>query len=443
MCFGLSCNTREEPDPFDTYISEAMKLWDYRGAVLVAKHDSILHRGGYGYANAASESESTTETKFLIGSLTKSFTAIAVMQLLQEGTISLDDRLTEYLTDYPAEVGDSVTIRHLLSHTSGIKDVILVEEFRRRMLEPIAPEDIVSMFENLQLDFRPGEKYSYSSSNYVLLGLIIESVTNQSWETYIRDHICRPLNMTNTGVFDDYADRNDFATGYGTDSAGTIVEAMTIYPGNGYAAGSLASTVDDLYKLNLALFDTVLLRREYIDLMLTRQSASFGYGWIVDNFGGHKLTAHGGGTPGFVSMLQRWVDDSLCVIVLSNCSTSPVHTIANGLAAIALGERYELPQVKQPGEVDTQNLSDYEGTYSLSSGEDRAITKRGIQLLARRSTGPEYRLLPESEDRFYFAHDHMTTIEFVRDSSGTVIAHVLWQGFDADTAMKVLGRPAD
>jgi hypothetical protein len=168
--------------------------------------------------------------------------------------------------------------------------------------------------------------------------------------------------------------------------------------------------------------------------MLTPHSPAYGYGWIVDDFGGHRLTAHGGNAPGFISMMQRWVDDDLCVIVLSNRAAVPVHTIANALAAIALGEYYEPPTIRSPIEKTLWELAEYQGRYELSTGEIRSVELKQNRLMAQRGTGPDLELLPFAPDKFYYAHDPMTTLTFIRGRENKITAHILRQSFDRDTA---------
>jgi len=379
----ISCNQEEAAtSEYQMYINQAEEVWQFQGAFLVAGGDNILASGGSGFADVEAKTRNKRETKFLIGSLTKPFTAIAMMQLVEKGLVYLEAPLSTYLPDYPHDVAGKVTIHDLLAHRSGIPDIVGIPEFAKEAQNSITPAEIVDFFEARPLDFEPGQKYAYSSSNYILLGLVVEAISGITWEEYIEKHICGPLGMNSTGVFYDYANRSDFAKGHVPSPAGSLVKAGMIHPSRGYAAGALASTVDDLYKLHRALYDTSLLSTASVKAMLAQHSPSYGYGWIVDDFGGHKLTAHGGGAPGYVSMMQRWIDDSVCVIVLSDNVMSPVHTIANALAAIALGEHYEMPVIRKPISITPERLGEYEGIYRLPSGEYRQIELRADKLVA-------------------------------------------------------------
>ncbi len=418
------------------YMDRAVDTWHFNGNVLVAKGDSILFRESFGMADFEGRRPLTPDSKFLIGSATKAVTAIAVMQLIDEGRLSLDHHLSRYLTDYENDVAKAVTVHHLLSHQSGIPDLIRHAGFRERVTEEIPVDDLIAFIESQAPEFEPGTRYAYSSSNYILLGKIIEVVTGETWEEYIRTNVTDPAGMFNTGVYVDYGTRDDFAVGYSMPTAPRhdTIKAPVIHPSCGHAAGALASTLDDLYSLHRALYAESVLPSASIELMLTPQTPFYAYGWLVDDPGGHQLTAHGGGAPGFASMFQRWIDDSVCVVVLSNNALVPVHTISLGLAAITLGEEYELPTIKTPVPIDREQLRRYAGCYYIDSSDYRQIELQGEQLVARRMNGVPMRIHPEAVDRFFFAHDHMSTLDFLRDENGDLYAHVFRQAFARDTA---------
>jgi CubicO group peptidase (beta-lactamase class C family) len=441
----LSCQGRQSTvTDFELYIDRAVEVWGFQGSYLVARGDNILARGSRGYADLADQRTNSPETKYLIGSMTKPFTAIAILQLVERGLVDLDQEISEYIDYYPSARNSAITVHDLLCHRSGIPDLLRNPKFVQRIRDSISPQEMVSCFHDEPLAFEPGSQYAYSSSNYVLLGLIIEAVSGLTWEEYVDNRICVPVGMENTGVYNDYPLRSDFAKGYYTDQSGSLTAVPPVHPSLGYSAGALASTVDDLFGLNTALYDTTLLTLHSLETMFTAYSPTYGYGWFVDDFGGHKFTAHRGGTPGYVSIIQRWIDDSVCVIVLSNDVSVSAHTIANALAGIALHESCDMPQNKQPIPITSDDLALFEGEYKLDSGDLRRVCLRDGQLVVQHSTGPARLVLREQGDEFYFAHDQMTTIMFVRDPAGVVVAHVLNQAFDQDTAWRAesnIGSP--
>jgi len=340
----ISCSTQQPvSNKYESYLDRAETVWKFQGSYLVAKGDSILARGSRGIADISENRYNAPATKFLIGSLTKSFTAIAILQLVEQGHLDLSQFVSTYISDYPEKTGNLITVHNLLCHKSGIPDLSTKPEFFKRINEEISPEEIIQYFMYDTLNFTPGSQYEYSSSNYVLLGMIIEKISGLSYNDYIRENICQPANMENTDVYNDYFQRFDFARGYASDKTGSMREAMVVHPSIGFAAGSIASTVDDLYQLNLALYDTTLLNKESINRMHTSHSQYYGYGWLLNNINGHHLVSHGGSAPGYKSMMQRWPDDSVCVIVLSNNISVPTHKIADALSAIAMDREYELP----------------------------------------------------------------------------------------------------
>lgn len=444
-CLGItSCDrTSDSATAMSEFMDRAQQVWSFSGAVLVAKGDTILLREGYGWADPESRRKNTPETKFLIGSITKPFTAIAILQLWQESKLKLSDPISAYLKDYRPDVARMVTIEHLLSHKSGIPDLVRVPGFQNRVEKPITVDELQTYFEDLPLEFEPGQRYTYSSSNYILLGLIIETVTGKSWDDYIEEYVCGPANMLNTGVYYDYGSRSDFAVGYDVTPDGDSSRARVIHPSCGYAAGALSSNVDDLHQLHRALHGSSLLYPEIVDSMLTARTPFYGYGWLVDDLAGHRLTAHGGGTPGFTSMFQRWVHDSLCVIVLSNNTLVPAHTIATGLAAIALGETYEMPGVKKAVTMTAEILPQYTGVYRIDSSDYRLVEMSANGLVARRKDNLPMAILPEKDDKFFFQEDHLSTLSFLRDDDEKINAHVFRQAFIEDTAWLVTGSEAD
>lgn len=432
---------------YTDYMRAAVEIWSFSGAVLVARGDEILLREGYGLANRDSRTANEPGTRFLIGSTTKIFTAIAILQQVEAGEIDLHAPMTNYLPDYPAPPGSRITVHHLLSHTSGLSDVLRNPTFVQNITEPIAPEEIVALFQDEPLAFEPGAAYAYTNSNYILLALILEAVTGEAWENYIEHHICAPCGMSATRVYHDYyaeargaIDSGEFAQGYIPDPTGELRAGPEVHLSRGYGAGALASTVDDLYHLDRALARHELLSEETTRSMLTSHGDAYGYGWIVDRLGDHLVTAHGGGVPGQVSIFQRWIDDSICVVVLCNQGTVPVHQVANGLAAIAMGEPCELPVHRTPILLPQEALEEYVGSYRMANGVQREITLDGGQLRARRGEGTGYLVLPEALDRFYYAHDPLTRLTFLRDADGRVKAQVVQQAFDADTAQRIPTR---
>ena len=428
---ALSIPNQQRKRELETYMQSALEVYDFSGAVLVARGDEVLLRAGYGFADRDAREINRPETRFLIGSATKIFTALAIMQLVEAGQVDLGDPLSKYLPDYPPEVAGRVTVHHLLTHTSGIRDVLTVPAFREQLAAAITPDEMTELFAHEPLSFEPGTRHAYSNSNYALLARIIEIASGLSWAEYLDTHICDPIAMRHTGV--PAEDASGLAQGYLHHPRG-LIPVPVFHISRGYGAGDIASTVGDLYRLDRALARGDLVTQSTLQQMLTPQAENYGYGWMIETMGSHTLTFHGGGVPGQVSIIQRWIDDSVFVVVLANNAGIPVHTIATGLAAAVLGETYELPRIKHPATLTHAQLAEYEGRYRLAGGMLRRIELRDTGLVAIRSEDRPYVILSEGKDRFYFAHDPMTTLRFLRDRNGEITAHVLQRAFESDTA---------
>ncbi len=409
----------------DDYLTAAQDVWKFQGAALVARDGKVIFKKGYGMANIELGVPNTPEMIFQIGSITKQFTATGILQLEERGLLSLGDPITKHLPDYAKETGDKITIHYLLSHTSGIPNYTSMPGVMDNKALPTSVDDLMGIFKDEPLDFEPGEKYVYSNSNYIVLGAIIEKVTGKTYEDYLQENIFKPLGMNNSGY--DHRDRimKNRAAGYSGNEDGELINAEFVHMSTPYAAGALYSTVGDMLIWDQALYGEKILKKSSLEKMFTPVKDNYGYGWVIDEAYGHKRIWHNGGIFGFYTSFSRWMDDKVCVVVFSNNDGAPVDGIASGLGAVALGEPYDMPVIKEPIEVDPAIFADYEGVYQIEEGAYRIITPEDSILYSQHSAGPRFRIFPEAEDKFYFEHDHMTTLKFVRDENGKVIRHVI------------------
>ena len=323
-----------EPDVSAAKIDDLLNLHTegetFTGAVLVARNGEILLSQGYGLADRNKQIPNSAQTKFRLGSITKQFTAVAILILQEQGLLNVQDHICAYLPECP-DVWQAVTIHHLLIHTSGIPNLTSFPDFADFKAIPTTPEQTITRFKDKPLDFQPGEKWAYSNSGYVLLGYLIEQVSGQSYEAFLHQHIFEPLQLTSTGY--DHND-NSLATGYtGVDSHWETPAYIDMsLP---YAAGGLYSTVEDLYRWDQALYTGQLLPQESLDLMFTPHAQttftglSYGYGWFVGKMNNHLAISHGGGIDGFVTEIRRYLDDRVTIILLSNRQTTNVPQIAD------------------------------------------------------------------------------------------------------------------
>ncbi len=308
----------------------------FSGSVLVARDGAPLLRRGYGMANAEHDVPNTPETRFRIGSLTKQFTAAAILILQEQGKLDVHRAIKTYLSDCP-EAWDAITVHHLLTHTSGIPDYARLPGRERRIREPTTPDALIALFRDRPLEFKPGERFAYSNSGYALLGRIIERVSGKAYAEFLSEQIFTPLGMKDSGYDDARPVLKGRAAGYTRGPRG-LENAPYLDMTNPFAAGGLYSTVDDLLKWDRALAANRLLSQKSQEAMFTPFLQDYGYGWrIVPTFD-RPMVAHAGAINGFASHIRRYPEDGVCIIVLSNVGGAPVVEIGGELAAIVFGK---------------------------------------------------------------------------------------------------------
>jgi len=277
-----------------------------------------------------------TKTIFQIQSVTKTFTATAIMMLVNEGKLQLDDKMTRFLDDLP-ECWSEITVRHLLSHTSGIKDFI--NEPTVDLRKDLQPEEVIQSLAKLPLNFAPGEKYAYSNTGYHLLGMIIHKLTGKLWGDFLRERIFDPLGMEDTRVVSLAGIITNRATGYVWED-GRLQNGHLLAPTIlAYAGGGLRSTVLDLAKWDAALGCEKILSQTRLEEMWkpmklnNGKDSTYGLGWGISKTNGHRVVSHTGShMTGFKTVLMRYVDDKLTVIVLTNQRGADQTAIAAGVA---------------------------------------------------------------------------------------------------------------
>jgi CubicO group peptidase (beta-lactamase class C family) len=307
----------------------------FSGSVLVAKDGQIVLREAYGKANYELDVPNTVDTKFRIGSVTKQFTAMAIMILAEQGKIAVDDPVSKHLENSPV-AWEKITIRHLLNHTSGIPSYTSFPQMMTRTVRlPATLDEVIASFNDKPLEFEPGERFAYSNSAYIVLGKIIERASGHDYATFLKRNIFEPLEMDDTGYDHNGAILPRRAAGYSRTLV-LLANAPYIDMSWPHAAGALYSTVNDLSKWDQALLAGKLISPESYELMFTPGKASYGFGWFIRETDGHKEISHGGGIHGFQSSVIRYPDDKLVVIVLCNVVPTQVEKISHELAKIAL-----------------------------------------------------------------------------------------------------------
>ncbi|WP_052158394.1 serine hydrolase [Lacinutrix jangbogonensis] len=349
----------------------------FNGSVLVSEQGKVIYKKGFGMANMEWDIPNQPNTKHLIASITKQFTAMLILQLVAEGKLDLQEPITTYLPDYPKGSGDIITTHHLLTHTSGIPDYTEFPKFMEdESRNPYSPEAFVKTFDEKELDFKPGEKYSYSSSGYFILEVLIEKLSGKSYEQILKDKIFTPLNMKDTG-YDNHKDiLKNRAAGYEKENGNYINSSyldMTIP----YAAGSLYSTVEDLYKWDQALYTTTILPKEYMTMYFKPYIPAFdkkhyAYGWEVgyDKIGSSKdsiyTIGHDGSINGFNTNISRATSDKSLVVLLNNTGYAPLYEMTRAIRGIMYGKEYHIPK---------QTVADVVLAVIEEKGIDEAISK--------------------------------------------------------------------
>ncbi len=310
-------------------IDELMKMYNdsgyFNGSVLVAENGKVIYKKGFGFANMEWNNPNTLDTKFRIASIVKQFTATLILQLVEQGKIKLDGKITDYLPDYRKDTGERVTIHHLLNHTSGIPDFPGVPGFGSISRNPQQVPDFVKKFASGDLEFEPGTKYAYNNSAYFILGAIIEKLTGKTYEQVLKEKIFDPLGMKNTGYDHHKTVLSKRASGYEKTLSGYI-NAPYLDMSITYSVGGLYSTVEDLYLWDRALYTDKILSAKSKELMFKPNLENYGYGFNIEKviLGETKQTVpviyHTGLLDGFGTVIFRLVKDQHLIVLLDNTS---------------------------------------------------------------------------------------------------------------------------
>lgn len=308
----------------------------FMGAVLVARGDVILFDRAYGWANLEWRVPNTTETKFRVGSITKQFTAAAVLRLAEQGKLSLDDSLAMYVTVAP-EAWRPITLRQLLNHTSGVASFTSLPDFAVLRRSPLELEKSIARLCALPSQSQPGEKYRYSNTGYLLLGHVIERVSGQGYAAFLREQLLQPLGLNDTDHDSDAAIVPLRAGGH-TRVDGQLQHAAYINMEVAQAAGALYSTTHDLLRWTRALFGGRVLSPAALTMMTTPGLGHYGMGVVVRDVNGRQLIEHAGSIEGFNAHLAYYPQSEITVVVLANVNGNSPTELAAALGELAHAE---------------------------------------------------------------------------------------------------------
>ncbi|MGE8511924.1 MAG: serine hydrolase domain-containing protein [Chryseobacterium culicis] len=311
------------------------------GVFLISQNGKSLYRKAFGKANLELKVNMTPDQVFQIGSMTKQFTAVAILMLEQQGKLNVNDPVSKYIKDYPN--GDKITIHHLLTHTSGIKDFTKIKSLPSIAQKEMKPEEMVNFFKNEPVDFAPGEKFDYNNSGYVVLGYIIELVSGTSYEDFIKKNIFDKAGMSHSYYASDRKVIPQRAYGYHKKEQGFVNKTVISFSVP-FSSGSLMSTADDMLKWQQALNQNTLLNSKETQKAFQKyklnngEEFTYGYGWHLKEINGTPDREHGGSVFGFKSMGIYIPGEDLYVIGLSNCDCHSPTEVTRNIAKAALQE---------------------------------------------------------------------------------------------------------
>lgn len=324
--------------------------WPFSGSILVTQKEKVLFKKGYEFASQEYQIPNTTQTKHRTCSITKQFTAMAIMILHDRNLLSIHDNAIKYLPDYQ-DLDERITIHHLLSHTSGLQYLFGTDFENQLNASTNKHEAMLNAYRKLPLLFNPGEAWHYSNFGYYLLGCIIENVSSLAYDIFLNENIFKPLKMKDTGVERDKKIIKDLATGYYLNDH-DLIRFKYMNLDHAFGSGDIYSTVEDLALWDRALYTDTLVSRESLKRIFTPYGSSgesesggddYGYGWFIDSKFGRNRVSHGGGGLGFLTEIHRYDTDEVCIVVLSNYGFTAVTRLAEIMAAIVFEEKYDFP----------------------------------------------------------------------------------------------------
>ena len=430
--YGQSKQDKQLAKALDQILSGQFKPTEPGGALLIAKKGEVVYEKGFGLANLEWNVPINPNTVFQIGSITKLFTALAILQLSEKQKLSLQDSIQKFIPGFPAKE-HTITIEHLLTHSSGIKDFMTLDHpdpfVLRKDLKAI---EVINFFKNEPLIFTPGTKSSYSNSGYFLLGYIIEAASGLSYGQYIAENIFKPSGMNNSYYGDNAVVIPNRANSYSKE--GNLFKngdyrSMSIP----YSAGAILSTVEDLFKWHQALYNNKLLKKETLLKAFTAfqlkdgTKGDFGYGWMVNyQVDGSPALVHSGGISGFNSLFIYLPNEDVLVVLFSNLREAKVQETATNAALLAVGK-------KLPDEtlIDNKVLQTYKGKYQMASDTSRIALIKELEgrLIIEILNESKAELSATTQVLFRIKNiKPAATLEFAKDGTGKVIKFIVNQG---------------
>jgi CubicO group peptidase (beta-lactamase class C family) len=422
---AASAGFAQDTARMDAVVQSFVSNGTFSGAVLVARGSDVVFSKGYGLARVERKSANSAATRFRVASITKQFTAAAILMLAERGRLTLDDPVKKHLPNAPAS-WDAMTILHLLSHTAGFQGLATPPPARVPIESPDRSlEGFVTAAMTHALEFAPGGTFNYTNSGYFVLGHLIEKLSGRSYERFIQEDILTPLGLKDTGLAS-AANVDTYARFYNASPNGPVESELPDRVVPNSAAG-FYSTAEDLLRWQTALYGGKVISLSSLEKMTTRGKGDYGLGVYVRSVAGLKVFNHGGGAPAFAN-LSYFPDSRTSVAVLGNINVSPGHELAALLGTLAHGQPVTLASERKTIALPADVLAKYAGVYQGDGGQTFVVAIEGAQLAV--GPGGQQRSVPlraESETRF-FIRELNIQVEFVRDAGGAVTELIVHQG---------------
>ena len=413
----------------DEYISPYVDREDFSGVVLIAKEGKVLYKKSFGLYDVAKRKRHRTNGRFAIASVSKPFTAVAILMLVEQGKLKLTDRIDQFIEGIPN--GEIITIHHLLSHTSGLRANFA--NFRQLSQQFHSTEELMELIRGTQARRNPGERFSYSGNGYRILARIIEKASGKTYGQFLEEEIFSPLKMKETGNIVNEKHLDAFAPGYRHVDWDGLKASPLVDFSNHVGGGSLYSTASDLYKFDRAIKGHKLLNPVSTDSMLSVKAGSYGYGWYCRKAFGRDYVEHNGYLQGYRAYLTRYLEDDVTIIMLSNVgANNALDNMKNDLAAIVFGEDYEKPKAMAFKALSADEKQSLMGTYEFDFRPGfRLIIRQNVLGYLEMSVGGPFSVVHALNTKELFHKGSQTGYQF-RATQTEVLDEVVMRYYGQD-----------
>jgi CubicO group peptidase (beta-lactamase class C family) len=420
----LSKKQKKAIGKIDLYLSSEFADNEPGAIILVVEKGQIVYKKAFGVANIDTKERLAVDDIMPIASMTKQFTAVSILKLVEQNKLYLTDSLQKYIPEFPSKKY-KITIENLLAQTAGIREYFDIDESEYHLLtREYQPLQIIDFFKNDSLEFEPGTQFRYSNSNYFLLGLIIERISGKSFGQFLKENIFEPLTMNQSSYWYNFKTANEnVPVGY-QNVNGNFRPSINVNGSIWYSSGGITSTVDDLYKWNSSLFNNTLLKSNKLltqsTVLKNGQNTGYSFGFFIKTLQGSATIQHGGNLYGFTSSGLYLPKEDICVAILSNRGFKPTEEIANYIGSEMLGKPIAILKSLT---IDYEQLLKYTGTYQLASDKNKImkilIVADRLILSFPEQKGAEVDVLPIGNDKFE-SKKVKALLEFVKDDKGNI-----------------------